>query len=215
MPQESASDRIAKLIEQENWKLARRTILQELRKTPYHHWLIDRLSETYYSEGKIARALTLIERAYALNPDCPLVLWDYANTLEEVGQLEAALSLYQRLMAKGLQETACGECGEGTEWAKALLCDCAYRMAIVCHTLDKPDEAFAYKLTHLSMRDQGAESIYKDKEVQEQLDTIKPKTTSAANSSGPLTPSCGPLTVPGLAPAAPIISGMSHSGASG
>lgn len=176
-------DLITSLLDEERWSVARKTVQRELRKTPSDHWLLDRLSETYYNEGKLRLALMAIQRAYELNPECPLVLWDHANTLEAIGSLEASIWFYRHLMQKGLGVVACGECGEGLEWAESLLADTAYRMAIVCHRLKRRDEAFAYKLTCLSMRDQGASSIYDKVEVEQALASILPQTSATAKSA--------------------------------
>jgi tetratricopeptide (TPR) repeat protein len=157
---DSTGQEIARLIEDEKWAEARAILLRELRRRPDDHWLLDRLSETHYEEGKIDLARPLIERAYAMNPECPLVLWDYAGTLEEVGETAHALRLYKRLLGRGLEEVAFGECGEGMRWAISLLADCTYRVA-VCHLrLHKPLDALKWLQRYFAMRDEGAESIY-------------------------------------------------------
>jgi tetratricopeptide (TPR) repeat protein len=186
MAKDTTGNEIGKLMDQEKWGEARALLQRELRKHPHHHWLLDRLSETYYEEGKLFLARRAIERAHELNPDCPLVLWDYAGTLEEVGQPERALSLYQKLLDKGTEETAYGECGEGPDWAESLLADTAYRAALCCLHLNKPSEAWLHLLKHWSMRDQGASSIYLESEVKELLNRLSRQVGSTSSVNIPV-----------------------------
>ena len=177
-----AGKEIAKLIGKADWQGARALLLRELRRHPHHHWLLDRLSETYYGEGRIALALRTIKKAYKLNPECPLVLWDYANTLEEVGEIDHARQLYEHILARGTEKSAHGECGEGSDWAMSLLSDSAYRLALCYERLNRHTDAKTAILTNVHMRDQGAKSIYPKEELQQAYFRIVPPVTSASNT---------------------------------
>ncbi len=78
-------NQIEKYIEEEKWVKARIEILKELKHHKDDHWLIIRLSTTYYEEQKYQKAFELAGRALKLAPNCPLVLWDYACTLDMLG----------------------------------------------------------------------------------------------------------------------------------
>jgi tetratricopeptide (TPR) repeat protein len=185
MSKDIIGEKISDLIEKGKMPEARAILVRELRKAPYDHWLLDRLSETYYEEGKIARALQTIKKAHVLNPECPLVLWDYANTLEEVGQPAKAIVLYKQLLNRSIQEIACGECGEGLPWAESLLADTAYRVALCYQQLSNFSEAWRYLLKHVSMREQGVQSIYPEKEVRESLSKLTQIETSSPDTPEP------------------------------
>jgi tetratricopeptide (TPR) repeat protein len=88
-------------IADEDWSGARALIVAELKKTPQDHWLLARLSTTYYEERQYSKALEIIERALRLMPNCPLALWDHAGTLSAVGRPRDALKIYSRLIKKG------------------------------------------------------------------------------------------------------------------
>lgn len=78
--------RIEALIEAEKWSAARQAIRAKLRSSPDDHWLLTRLGLTYYEEKRYKQALRYSVRALEKMPHCPLVLWDYAGTLEMLGQ---------------------------------------------------------------------------------------------------------------------------------
>src|SRR5438309_778426 len=73
---------IDRLFAQERWADARAVLAKELAREPDSHWLRARLSTTYYEELNYDRALEEVEEARRLAPDCPLVLWEYAGTLD-------------------------------------------------------------------------------------------------------------------------------------
>ena len=79
------ASKIERLIEAEDWPAARRAIRAELRSDPENHWLLTRLGLTYYEEKDYKQALEWSRRAVGEAPNCPLVLWDYAGTLQMLG----------------------------------------------------------------------------------------------------------------------------------
>lgn len=121
--------RIDHLFAKEDWAQARRLIKEELRKAPDSHWLLDRLSVTYYEERKYSAALERIKKAYKLMPTCPLVLWDYAGTLDAIGQPKRALTYYLQLL-DAFDKGGKDECWESTEWNEALALDCLFRIGV-------------------------------------------------------------------------------------
>jgi len=77
------------------------------------HWLLTRLGLTYYEEHNYKKALFYETQALRLAPKCPLVLWDYAGTLEMLGRDKEAIAIYRKLVKRGVDKIAYGECGEG------------------------------------------------------------------------------------------------------
>ena len=72
----------------------------------------------YYEQRRYALALKYAEKAFAEVPSCPLVLWDYAGALQMLGRHNEALDLYARIVTRGVDRIANGECGEGRAWAR-------------------------------------------------------------------------------------------------
>jgi hypothetical protein len=154
--------RINELIDRDQWDEARCLILAALEDKPGDHWLLDRLSLTYYEQRRYAEAFEVIKEAYRLMPNCPGVLWDYAGTLDMLGRKKEAIRIYKRLIARGVQKIANGECGEGVDWAKGLIADCKYRLALCYRDLSDNVSALRYFYGYFSDLSQGIDSIYKD-----------------------------------------------------
>src|SRR4051794_28575233 len=114
---------IESAIKREDWKEARRLVRAALRRQPDSHWLIARLALTYYEEFDYERALTIGQQAYKLAPNCPLVLWEMAGTLDMLKRHREAIPIYRRLVRRGVESVAYGDCGEGLAWARGLVAD--------------------------------------------------------------------------------------------
>jgi tetratricopeptide (TPR) repeat protein len=159
------SDQINDLFKREQWAQARKLLQKRLEKEPNSHWLLTRLGTTYYEERDYPKALDLSRRAIQLAPECPLVLWDLASTLEMLGDDRGALRAYRGLFARGPQRIADDECGEGMPWALSLLTDCLYSAAGCLHRIGDRDAAVSCLRQHLELRALGAKSIYTRRDV--------------------------------------------------
>src|SRR5512139_2155962 len=114
-------NKIEELIEKDDWVGARQEIRAKLKEYPDDHWLLTRLGLTYYEQHNYKKALEIEEKAIRLAPNCPLVLWDYAGSLQELDRHDEAIKIYRRIIAKGVDRVAFGECGEGKAWARGLI----------------------------------------------------------------------------------------------
>jgi tetratricopeptide (TPR) repeat protein len=165
----NADYEIEKLIERQDWAGARRLIEIELQSSPEDHWFLTRLSSTYYEERDYLRALELTTRALEIAPECPLVLWDHAGTLEMLDRPREALSIYESLVCRGVDNLAYGECGEGRARARGLFADCFLRMGTCYAALGEKASAAECFRQSLSERGPGCQSIYPIAELRERL----------------------------------------------
>jgi tetratricopeptide (TPR) repeat protein len=156
-------------INRDEWKRARKLIVAELRNAPDHHWLLARLSLTYYEEFHYARALTFAQQAYESMPRCPLVTWELAGTLHMLKRQREAIKLYTRLVRRGVEAIAYGACGEGIASARGTVADCWYRLAQCHRELGHRARALRCYQQHLAMRGPGCRSIYPVREVRREL----------------------------------------------
>jgi tetratricopeptide (TPR) repeat protein len=160
---------IEKLLKQKRWSKARALIQDELVSAPTNHWLWTTLGLTYYEERQYEKALECSKRAVELQPDCALVLWDYAGTLEMCGREEAALAIWILLLDMDVEKVAYGECDEGMDWALQLLNDVHYRMGRYYEWKGKPEQARISYEKYVHNRRHGVGSIYSMKEVEKRL----------------------------------------------
>jgi tetratricopeptide (TPR) repeat protein len=165
----SFDSRLNRLLARGKWAEARKLLAPELARDPDDHWLLARMSAVYYEQRKYHKAFELIEKAHQAAPNCPLVLWDMAGTLDMLGKKEQAIQIYLRLIERGVESIAHDECGEGIRWARSLVTDYYYRLA-QCY-LDRGQKTRAVNCmrTYLERRALGAQSIYSRKEAKKQL----------------------------------------------
>jgi tetratricopeptide (TPR) repeat protein len=155
------SSAIEEHIAKNDWDAARLLIQAQLDKEPEDpHWLLTRLGLTHYEQYNYERALELEEQAFALAPDCPLVLWDYAGTLEMLDRPTEALVIYQRIIGRGVASLAYDKCGEGRARARALFVDSLYRMSHCFTAIGDHAKAVETMGKHLEQRGPGCQSIY-------------------------------------------------------
>lgn len=167
------SPRINRLFQKGKWAEARNLLSKALRQDPEDHWLLTRIGTTYYEEQDYAKALEYHQQAYALAPDCPLVLWDLAGTLQMLGRLGEAVQIYDRLIAKGLRNIAEDECGEGVTWAGGVLTDTLFRLGDCYLELGLNKLALLAFVKHGEMRLLGAHSLYTNREFQANIRELK------------------------------------------
>ena len=167
--QENVLDR---LIRSGAWTAARRALKSELKRDPGNHWLLARLSLTYYEQRKYRRACDVSRQALARAPLCPLALWDHAGALQMLGRHREALRLYTTLVRRGVDSIAHGECGEGVAKARGLVADCCYRQSLSYSALGQRRRALAALAEHLEMRGPGCRSIYPLTEVGKRREQI-------------------------------------------
>jgi tetratricopeptide (TPR) repeat protein len=168
-------DAIEERIAADDWEAARLLIQAQLDLKPQDpHWLLTRLGLTYFEQRNYQRALEYEEHAFALAPDCPLVLWDYAGALEMLDRTQEAIALYQRIIERGIESLAFGQCGEGRARARGLYADSLYRMSHCYNTLGDKVRAADLLQSHLEQRGPGCHSIYPIASVRRELKTLEP-----------------------------------------
>jgi tetratricopeptide (TPR) repeat protein len=173
------NSKIENLIDLEDWPSARKEIIAEIKCHPDDHWLLTRLSLTYYEERNYKKALEIVEQAYKLAPNCPLVLWDYAGTLQMLDRHKEAIKLYNTIIAKGVEDIAYGECGEGKGKARGLIADCYFRLSESFQDLGSEKLSLQAFENHLDLRGPGCYSIYPLKDLNRKKEFTKNKKKKA------------------------------------
>ena len=157
------SKAIETAISREKWKEAGRLVRAELKEKPDRHWLLTRLGLTYYEEPAYRTSLS-----YSPKKSFPNLCWRPSNARET----PHGAPVYGRLLSRGIEKIACGDCGEGRRWACGLIADCRYRRAQSFKTLKRPKEAVSSYRKHLKMRGPGCMSIYPIRIVRKKLSEL-------------------------------------------
>lgn len=179
------SSLIEKAIAQEDWKRARRLIRDGLRHQPNSHWLTTRLALTYCEQHDYKRALSIGQKALKLEPSCPLALWDLAGTLNMLKRNREASIMYRQLIRRGVKSIAFGDCGEGVAWARGLIADCWYRLALCEKQLGRPTrQVIRCYNEHLARRGPGCRSIYSLQDVRKELREYENKQNKVKQNKG-------------------------------
>lgn len=164
---------LTEYFEQEEWGSARRLIQQALVTAPNNHWLLTRLSTTYYEQHDYERAEEYARNALRVAPRCPLARWDCAGALDMLGREQDAIEIWKELVAQDVQELAYDECGEGLRWAQSLVNDSRYRIGLSYLSLGNTRQARKYLMDHLRNRKRGLPSLYRLAEVKRRIDALR------------------------------------------
>jgi tetratricopeptide (TPR) repeat protein len=165
--QKRAAATIEHAIAANDWPGARRLIRAQLRRERDDHWLLTRLSLTYYEQKQYRKSLQYVTQALQIAPYCPLAVWDYAGTLDMLNRKKKALEIFRWLISWGEKRIAYGECGEGVRFARSLIADCYYRIARIHEERRERGKAMQAYRQHLLRRERerGVRSIYPLSEV--------------------------------------------------
>ncbi len=160
---------IESAIDADDWDEARRLIEVAIVDEPDNHWLITRLSLTYYEQFDYELSLQYAQAALEIAPLCPLATWDYGGSLDMLKRYDEAIPVFQRMISLGDDVVAFGDCGEGLDWARSLIADCHYRVAGCHRESGAIADAKAEYETYLKLRASGWGSIYDESEAQRHL----------------------------------------------
>lgn len=159
--------------DKEDWAGARK-ILFELKKVYKNdHWILSRISSTYYEDKKYKKALEYALKAKKLEPNCPLVLWDLAGALDMLEKELEAIKIWKSLLRKDINKLAHGPCGEGIRSAKSLKNDCRLNIGRSYEDIGRKKLALKYYQLHLDHRQQGIPCLESIKYVKNRMKQLK------------------------------------------
>jgi len=162
---EDFSERLNALFDDEKWEEAKKLLKQEINKFPDEYFLLSSLSKVYFNLKQYENSLIYSEKAIEIEPNDPLVVYDYCCALSAVGRYSEAISQLNSIIAKDINEVAYGDHGEGLRWAKSIINDSRYRKAICLIELDEFEVAKEIIIEHLSKRERGVYSDFTKKQV--------------------------------------------------
>ncbi|MFQ6034955.1 MAG: tetratricopeptide repeat protein [Sedimentisphaerales bacterium] len=135
------------------WSKAKRVLLQLLSKSPNDPWLLTRLSYTYYNEKNYSKALELSRRAYSIDSEDPVVIWDYAKALLYSDKIPEAIPMYTKLIRMDPRKLT----GKGypKRWWLGLKNDCRFWLSVCYLRNDRLSLATKYIQEHIVNRKRG------------------------------------------------------------
>ncbi len=144
-----------------------------LEKDSTDHYLLTVVGSSYNEIGQHEIALDYSNQALEFDPNCPLVLWDYACALDLSGNDKLAIKIWEKIVKLGVDGLNNNECSEGLQWAKSLVLDSHFRIARCYAYLDDYKSASFFYTEHLKRRKRGLPSLYSLKEVKNDIKELE------------------------------------------
>lgn len=123
-------------------------------------WIYSRLSSCYYEIMKYDIALRYAKKAYRLNPNSPLVLWDYAGPLIMLKKEQKAIQLLKRIQNMSDDLTLYGFTDSDITWMQSIKNDSNFLIGKAYYTICEDVQAKYYISKYLYNVDCGLKSIY-------------------------------------------------------
>jgi tetratricopeptide (TPR) repeat protein len=155
-------------IEKDEYAQARQMLKNHLKRDNTNYWAMTMVAMSYYEERKYKKALEWSEKSLKECSDDPLTLWVYTGPLSQLGRLEEAIQIWQQIIEWGPEKVGLELCQEGIAWAKSLINNCRYMLAMAYKDKGNKTLALDYLQAHLAHR-KGTKSIYPLKEVKKEM----------------------------------------------
>jgi len=156
---------IDRLMDEGQWAEAKSLIRRELRIRPDDFYWLANLAFINYEQGDCDSALVTIRKALDLAPGEPLVMYYYALILRSSGYPAEAIDVLRRIIRKGERRIGTVETKEGIRWARSLVNDCRYEIALCFVALKDFESADKWLKLHIKGRKGGVPSWYEMEEV--------------------------------------------------
>ena len=136
-------------------------------------WLYSRLSSCYYELRDYKKALEFAEKAFALKPESPLVLWDYASVLIMLNREEEAIQLLKRIQFMQDDLTIYGFSHPEIDWMKSLKNDANFLIGKAYYTICQDKDSKQHLERYLSNIKKGINTIYSSELALEYLHRLE------------------------------------------
>jgi len=117
-------------------------------------------------------ALSYAKKAYRVNPNSPLVLWDYAGALIMLKKEKKAIELLKRIQQMSDDLTMYGFTDPDTKWMQSLKNDSNFLIGEAYYTICEDILANEFLTNYLSNRTKSMKSIFTKKKALSYLKEI-------------------------------------------
>jgi len=156
----------------EKWEEAIIILEKEIKKYPEEYFLHTSLAKTYFNLKIYDKAYDSALKAMAIEPNDPLVIYDYACTLYSLGKYIDATVELNKIVDQNIKDILNSKFGEGVKWVKSLINDSRFRMALCYIELGKIAIALELINKHLQHRQRGIYSDFTKKQVLKKQTTL-------------------------------------------
>ncbi len=162
---ENFSNNLNGLFEKDKWNEARELLEKEIIIFPQEYFLITSLAKVCYNTEHFEDSLEYATQAMKIEPNDALVIYDYACALSALEKNEEAIRQWNKIINMDINKIAYGDYGEGMKWAKSIVNDSRYRIALSHVELQNIKEAKRLINEHLQYRQRGIYSDFTKKQV--------------------------------------------------
>lgn len=131
-----------------------------LREEEEDFWIYSRLSSCYYELRDYENALSYAKKAYKINPNSPLVLWDYAGVLIMLKEEKKAIGLLKCIQNMSDNLTKHGFKDPDIKWMRSLKNDANFLIGKAYYLICEDVLSVAFLSNYLSNMENNIKSIY-------------------------------------------------------
>ena len=165
-------DKFYTFYNKEKWNKAKKILKQLIDENPDDDFLWTSLSSVTYELRKYKKALQYSKKAFELNSNSPLVLWDYASVLYVSDRDEEAREKWKKIIDYG-EEKVAFLTKQGLRSAKVLVNDSRFRLGQSYFYEGNDLKAKKYFEEYMNNRKKGMTSLYKKGKVIQYLKEIE------------------------------------------
>jgi tetratricopeptide (TPR) repeat protein len=159
------SRKLNALYDKKEWEKVKDLLENEIKKFPDEYFLHTSLAKAYFNLKLFEKAYNSALTAYNIEPNDPLVIYDYACTLYSLNKYSEAITQWNKIVIQGVQNIINSEYGESVNWAKSIVNDSLFRLALCYIEFGDNHKSINLINEHLKYRQRGVYSDFTKKQV--------------------------------------------------
>ncbi|WP_295731846.1 tetratricopeptide repeat protein [uncultured Muribaculum sp.] len=156
-----------------NWNGLRDFLKDKSELYPDDYYILTELSQAYFLINSPKDALCAAQKAFLLEENDELVIYNLAMALQLNGMYSDAMKYFDMILSKLIDDIAYGNHGEGKKWAKSLHNDSLYMKGVCYMELGNNEEAAYCIRSHIYNRRRGIYSDFSRKQVLRRLNKLQ------------------------------------------
>lgn len=166
---EKKQAKIKTAIEKHRWAYAEQELLKCLKAKPNDIDLLDLLLSLYWQKQDDKKAFKIAKKVYLLEPNNPMVLWNYASCLSNIYKEKDSIELYNRILKQRDRVVAKNSDIRTVKRAKGFKLDIHVRVGQCYANIGDYEKALPYFKKYLKEKNKSVPSIYNITTVKQYL----------------------------------------------